>query len=385
MLARDATKVIHNPDGTIIVTSERFWDEKYIGEIKYDGSRYIIQWDEDGKVFCTSRNASVKDGLPVDKTENLRGYLFDDCKELAGITIDGEVLVKINGEFVRENGSSEVNKIMLSAPDKAKLRLLNPDIELVYVAYDCLQYGVDYTEQALHYRKDVLKLAIKDIILHLNAKYVCKYILSETFPPSDEKLQEIFDSGHEGMMLKDIESKYEQNEHSKHWLKVKKMLTEDGIIMGGQRGGGKYKDTLGALIIGQFFEIWRITQSEWDGSYDEKMNGIKVGPVGNRVFNYDNKLRKGWDLIMYELKEVCTISGMDDETRHKFWEWFETSADLWFMMADVKWNILFRPENVRDSSIVEFIAQEKTQARYRHPRFLQIREDKPMVDCIFNN
>ena len=33
--------------------------------------------------------------------------------------------------------------------------------------------------------------------------------------------------------------------------------------------------------------------------------------------------------------------------------------------------------------IVEFLAQEKTKARYRHPRFVQIREDKPREDCKF--
>ena len=34
----------------------------------------------------------MKDNLPVDKTENLRGYLFDDNMVLAGTTIDGEIL-----------------------------------------------------------------------------------------------------------------------------------------------------------------------------------------------------------------------------------------------------------------------------------------------------
>lgn len=50
-------------------------------------------------------------------------------------------------------------------------------------------------------------------------------------------------------MLKHTQGKYEQGKRSKNWLKVKKLITEDAIVLGGVEGNGKYQGTLGALII----------------------------------------------------------------------------------------------------------------------------------------
>ena len=104
-------------DGTLIewkkVTSKFFTDD-YFAEIKYDGSRYVLQRDENWKAHLTSRNVSVKTDLPVDKTANLYGYMYKDSKAMAGCTIDWELVVIKDGKAVNSNGSSEVNRIMLS-------------------------------------------------------------------------------------------------------------------------------------------------------------------------------------------------------------------------------------------------------------------------------
>lgn len=67
---------------------------------KLDGSRYIAQWDEDGKFSLTSRHISVKTGLPVDKTEHGKKlFFFRDNKNLAGTIIDGEVICYNDNEY----------------------------------------------------------------------------------------------------------------------------------------------------------------------------------------------------------------------------------------------------------------------------------------------
>lgn len=339
MLAGDSTEFKKEGD-VVKVTSRLLGDKDYIVEKKYDGSRYILQWDEDGKVFLTSRNVSVKDNLPVDKTENLRGYLFDDNMVLAGTTIDGEILVKINGEFPKDNGSSEVNKIMLSSPDKAKERLKDENIQLVYKVYDVLfAAGTDIRDMPLIERKRMLE-HLKEHICYQYKDYAGAIEVAEFFESSEvdqEWLDDIVQDS-EGAMFKLKSSHYIAGDR-KYWQKVKRLTAQDGVILGAKKGTGKYSETLGALSVGQFF--------------------------GD------------------ELQEVATISGMTDEQRDYFWSCMKKLVEEGIATEDEKGITLSTEAIQKDQWCVEFIAQEKTKSRYRHPRFVQERFDKPISDCIF--
>lgn len=337
MLAQDSTEV-ETIDGKVTVTSKYFNKPGRFGEIKYDGSRYIMQRDAEGKVHLTSRTISVKDNLPVEKTENLRGYLFDDNKDLADIIIDWEILIKHNGEFIKDNGSSHVNKVMLSKPEKAKELLSESGIELVYIVYDILSYrGIWLETTPLHERKIILKRAFDYIARYEKQEYTNRMSLSETIPHTQEQYDKLIASGFEGMMIKNSMSNYEQWDHSKNRMKVKKQITVDWFIIGGKEGTGKYKWTLWALIIWQFVD-------------------------GN-------------------VKEVCTISGMDDNQRTTYW-WYLKALMYQGGAFETEDGGIILSEDVLPI-VVEFIVQEKTANKYRHPRFSQERPDKNYQDCVF--
>jgi bifunctional non-homologous end joining protein LigD len=57
--------------------------------------------------------------------------------------------------------------------------------------------------------------------------------------------------GLEGMVAKHSRSPYLMGRRSRHWLKVKTRLTQEGVIAGFTEPGGRRKD-LGALVLGVF-------------------------------------------------------------------------------------------------------------------------------------
>ncbi len=377
MLAKDWAELIIK-DWQPILKSKFFWDKDYIAEIKYDGSRYILSWDRDGKVKLTSRTISVKTGTPTDKTENLRGYLYDDTKTLADTVLDWEIVVRIDGKFLKNNGSSEVNKIMLSKPLKCKNRLKVKNIEVFYMVYDCIKFKwEDISNEPLIKRKQILE----DVLVVFDNKFGLD--LSKrvhlVHPLSNEKktYTDVIGNWFEGIMLKKLDSIYEQGKRSNDWRKIKKVAVDDGIIMWANKWTWKYSNTMWALSIGQFFKLK-------EGVYNEDyFNTLKV--ENNEIFCvmiWATHLFKDWEF--YELREVATISGMTDEFRKEFWEKMKGELKKWIAIKTDK-GIFYYPENIKKSKVVEFLYQEKTKSRYRHPRYIQNREDKPMSDCLFLN
>lgn len=415
MSAHDGTEMKQDATGAVTVTSKLMDNPEWVAERKYDGGRYILQWDEEGKVFLTSRHVGRKDGELVDKTENLRGYVYEDNADLAGIVFDGEIMVmrRVAGlwEFYKGNGSAEVNRIMLSGADKAKERLKNEDIKVVYVAYDILRARLpirdgdkkiigweirDVTDRPLSERKGVLEdcLIMYDNVIGIPKGWTAqnqRMLLELPFKLTQENCDKVLAAGYEGIMMKKLDSKYYPGLRSREWLKIKKLVSEDGIVMGVQQGTGKYKETMGALVIGQFFPL------EDDDSIEHKLfaeaaDGFKETLEGGNVAVIRCKDKEGKTLkeflftanngVVYYLKEVCTISGMTDEERKKYWNDFLAKAGD--TVEKTERGMFFKLEELSDEApIVEFIAQEKTKARYRHPRFMRIREDKDFDECVF--
>jgi len=273
-------------------------------EEKVDGSRYVLQFDFEGKPCLTSRRISVKTNKPVEKTDNLRGYVCLAIPGLADTVLDGEI---VGGESF-----SETVKLMGSSPDKAQA-LLKDGYKVRYIVYDILEYkGEDLRDTELYVRKKVLEKVVRQ----MNNPYI---ELVREFDNKKESYEEVVAEGGEGIILKYARSVYSEALRSKEWVKVKKTITEEGVIMDMAEGSGKYEGNLGALKVGQFF--------------------------GD------------------ELKEVASISGMSDAERRDFWD--------------------NKKAYLAEATTVEFSAQEKTKARYRHPQFVRLRPDKSPIECRF--
>lgn len=237
-----------------------FNNKNWICEQKMDGSRYILQFDKNGIPHLTSRQVSVKNGLPVEKTSNVIGHVARVYKSLAGTILDGEILG--GGTF------SETVKLMGSSPDKAQ-KMLAEGYKVRYVLYDILEYqGEDLRGKTLKERKGFLKAAF-------NKANNPTWELVRQLENDRRSFREIVKAGGEGVILKEISGTYIEGVRPNFWLKVKKIDTHEAIITGMNSGTGKYADTLGALVISQY------------------VNG--------------------------KLQEVATLSGMTDEQRNDFW------------------------------------------------------------------
>ena len=276
-------------------------------EEKLDGSRYILAFSKAGKPTLTSRQVSVKNNKLVDKTDNVKGIIIPDlCLQQAGTVIDGEMIA--------DEGFGATVSVMGASKDKAHDRLNNGVVHMNYVLYDILKFkGKNVMSKPFSERRKLLEQVIREVNFP-------KWKLVRTLPNDPQSFFDIVKAGGEGVMMKKLDSTYILGARSHQWIKVKKVKTYDGFIIGMNEGEGKYAGTLGALVIGQHFP---------DGA----------------------------------VKEVATISGMTDEMRTEFW-----NNKLSYQ-----------------GTCVEFLAQEQTEERYRHPRFVRLRPDKSIVDCKFKD
>jgi ATP-dependent DNA ligase len=265
---------------------------------------------------------------------------------MEGTAIDGEIIMLKDGKEVAGRGSSEVNKVMLSAPEKCKALLeeyKKEGIEVGYAAYDILYYrGACVKQDKLTLRKASLEQALCDYdnsIRNTGIPFHRMILVIPTLGCTQEMLDNTLAEGREGMMLKQKDSIYQEDVRSKDRHKIKRIASYDGVIMGYKKGTGKYKHSIGALHIGQYFD-------------------------------------NGDDTVT--LKEVCTISGMSDAERTVY----RHTVDL--LLEDGRITEHAKSYRLHDpTDVVEFVAQEKTKARYRHPRFIMNREDKNLLDCTF--
>lgn len=242
---------------------DAFWEsDNYIAEEKFDGSRYILQINKD-KVVLTSRRESVNGGM-CEKSENVPHITrVEGIKKYAGTILDGEIIAPD-----RKFGS--VVSVMGSLPARA-IEIQQEKGWVKYIAFDILEWnGVDCSILPLIRRKNILETFLKE------AKFPYIKQAKMVYKNKKEFYQQIVKEGGEGVMLKNLGVAYLQGERPRYnWIKVKKNFTFDGIVIGAKEGKGKYAGTLGALIVGQYF----------DG----------------------------------ELKEVATVGGMTDEQRKEFW------------------------------------------------------------------
>lgn len=211
-------------------------DPNYVLEKKIDGSRYL---SIDGRFF--SRRLSVKDNMPVEKTNNVP-HLSEELKRLPqGTILDGEV-------YYPGGNSMLVTSVMGALPDKAIQRqALNP---IRYCLFDITHYaGKDLRTLPWSERRALLEDVYKKFLS--NSKHID---ISTVYSGDKSKiLEDMLANGEEGVMLKNVNAAYHSDKRPEHvWYKVKKDDTYDVIITGFEPGKGKYSGMVGAVVFSQY-------------------------------------------------------------------------------------------------------------------------------------
>lgn len=331
---------------------EGLWDDPdWIAEEKYDGDRRIAQFC--GKIVrFTGRRKSVKDGLFVEKTENVphlsnrwTGRLTaTECglaptpghlAALEGTVLDGEMVCPPDPVAGCYGGglSKYVTSIMGSLPEEAVRKQIERGW-LRYVVFDILFLkGKDLRGAPLRVRQHHLS----DVVSAWGNPFVSQAERSTTAKRA--MYDRIVKAGGEGVILKALDHKYGDKAL---WVKVKKIATYDVVIIGfkpaketsrkvnGTVSRTKYAGKVGSVEIGQ--------QKEWvDG------NG------------------RGYDLISMGYARGFSDRLMDEFTRH--------------------------PNKYLGKVITVEANDREPTGKFRHPRVTDpenpFRTDKAAKDCVY--
>jgi bifunctional non-homologous end joining protein LigD len=206
--------------------------EGYVYEVKWDGIRALISY-EDGKVRIRTRNQhDVTDQFPElldgEKAFRATNAVFD--AEIVSLDGDGKPVFK-----------KVINRLQTSGPTNIqKASKVNPCYCYVF---DCLYLdGRAIINEPLSKRKEWLRDTIRA---------ETPYRVSEYVEDGESLLEAAREHGLEGIMAKKVDSKYLPGRRSDCWYKIKIRDTSEVFIVGYTKGKGERGHTFGALQIAE--------------------------------------------------------------------------------------------------------------------------------------
>lgn len=182
-------------------------DNYYVGQLKRDGER-IIAVVINGKPILINRRGKICN-LHFEE-------VVEDLKQLPNCIIDGEI-ISVDDDF-----SKLMSRAMTKTP--SKLRALQKEIPISYEVFDIL--GDDTTTNKIH-------LPLKDRIIELENLFFGKEFKHTTLLPNlpiSVALQQAKDNEGEGIIVKDLNGKYECGKRSHNWKKLKFFKEVDIIV-----------------------------------------------------------------------------------------------------------------------------------------------------------
>ena len=205
----------------------QYYNKPLICEFKYDGIRVQLH-KFSGKVRMFSRKLE-------DVTNSFPEIASAAALLPAEFILDGEVLA------YREGRPLHFQELQKRLRRKAVTDRLIGEIPIVYIPYDILYLdGQPLINRPLTERKELLsQIRFKQPIIDLG------YRIVSTAQQIACAFNESRDAGHEGLVVKELESQYYPGKRGRHWTKLKHELdTIDAVIVIAEYGHGKRAGTL---------------------------------------------------------------------------------------------------------------------------------------------
>jgi DNA ligase 1 len=205
----------------------QYYNKPLICEFKYDGIRVQLH-KFSGKVRMFSRKLE-------DVTSSFPEIASAVALLPAEFILDGEVLAYRDG---RPLHFQELQKRLRR---KAVTDYVMSDIPIVYTPYDIMYLdGQSLIDRQLTERKELLaQVRFKEPIINLG------YRIVSTAQEIACAFKESRDAGHEGLVVKELESRYHPGKRGRHWTKLKYELdTIDAVVVIAEYGHGKRAGTL---------------------------------------------------------------------------------------------------------------------------------------------
>jgi DNA ligase-1 len=205
----------------------------WISEPKYDGQRLIAEYDGKRMKLWTRRHLEVAKKFP-----ELTYSLKTNVKSV-GWVLDGEITVP--------GGLAKL--VNRNVEEDFRIRILSKKLPATFHIFDIMEYdGEDLINQPLIDRKKIL----------LEAVHPDEHLILVPFKPVNnsnikDHFKEYTGMGHEGAILKNLQSKYEPGKRTGQWIKIKREDTVDVYIIGATKSESI---PFGALIMernGEFF------------------------------------------------------------------------------------------------------------------------------------
>lgn len=289
----------------------------YSVEEKYDGYSYL---NVDGRFFSKRlSDAKESKGEPIEKTGHLPhiSKILDKASFMAGgLDLHGEV-------YISGGISDDVTKILGCTEDKAQYRIsqLAEDKKPRYMLIDIRSFGgKSLINESHRIRRAVLVYVYNKFIKPYDPNGYIR-LTEELYGDPRDEFRRIVANGGEGIIIKREDALYIPGKKpANNWIKGKKKVTYDVVIMGlNENGTGKNASMFGSIRFGHIL----------DG---------KLVECGS-----------------------CS-SGMSDEMRAKIYN----NAD----------------SIIANKQVIEIEAIQESVKSFRNAVFLRLRDDKDWTECV---
>lgn len=290
----------------------------YAVEEKYDGYSYL---NVEGRFFSKRLSqAEGSKGQPIEKTDRIP-HLAEILKR-----VYEECGADLHGEIYKLNGiSDDVTKIMGCTPENAQalskqiFENEGADGMLHYMLIDIRRIrGKSLINEPHRIRRAILKYVYEKYVRPIDPHGYIR-LTEELYGNPCNEFRRIVMQGGEGIIIKDETGLYIPGKKpANNWIKGKKKITHDVVIMGLNPGTGKNANIFGSIKFGHLI----------DG---------KLVACGN-----------------------CS-SGLDDETRMYIYN----NAD----------------KLIANKQVFEIEAIQESIKSFRNAVFLRLRDDKDWTEC----
>lgn len=300
----------------IVMTSVTNYDYRmmrYAMEEKFDGYSYLNQGGE----FYSKRLSAAKgnEGQPVCKSDSIHiTPILRQVYKMCGANLHGEL-------YIPGGVSDDVTKILGCTPDLAieRTNMAEPGKRLHYMLIDIREcWGTSLVNEPWWVRRAILEWVYFNYITKVDTDgyIVLPHIL---LGDPNETFSSIVRRGGEGVIFKKTDALYIPGKKpANNWVKGKKKITHDVVMMGLNPGTGKNADIFGSIKFGHYI----------DG---------KLTACGN-----------------------CS-SGLDDATRQYIYD----NAD----------------KMIANKQVFEIEAIQESVKSFRNAVFLRLRDDKDHTEC----
>lgn len=353
--------MLAKPTNGISVIFDRFAEVDFTCEYKYDGERAQIHLLPDGKVEIYSRNSENQTEKYPDIVPILSKILHPN-KKVKTFILDSEVVAY-------DDKAGELLPFQtLSKRKRKNVTVDNITVPVIICAFDLLFLnGESLLRKSLNERRQLLQ----EHFIEVENKFAFAKSLDSSLKQHNEDEEQLMNFLNqavkdkcEGLMVKTLHDTYQPAKRSLNWLKLKKDYMNglsdslDLVVIGAFYGKGKRTGKYGSFIL---------------ASYNDS----------NETFESITKVGTGFS---DEFLQESTDTLKETTTEEKpFNVLCDLKADVWFKPSQV-WEVKAADLSISPihKSGIGLINDSKGIA-LRFPRFLRIREDKPIDQATNRN